>query len=563
MKSLKSIKMTVVGCFFSGMLFAQVPPFHSPVEIPFRMSGNFGEPRPNHFHCGIDVKTQGVVNKRILAVYDGYVSRMTVGLDGFGNALYITHPNGLVSVYCHLNSFVPELQKMVRSQQYNKESEQVDVRLSPDEYPVKAGEWVAYSGNTGASLAPHLHLELHRASDGALIDPLPYFKHLAEDQIPPRAHGIRIYPCPGEGVVERHGDPVDILSSDQGKTKTVKAWGRVGFAICADDYMDNTRNKFGIYRITLRVDGNQVFRSELAEYMPYENPMVNSWGDYACYRNTGRWYLKSFADPGNSLSMLDTDDQRGWVNIDEERIFNFEYTLEDLMGNTRKYSFRVQGMRMDRELNELAGREEQWRRDGYILMWNKANVVQAPRMELRIPKGALVKDEPVRVTLKDNEEGLSDLYTLHDNHVPLMQRAVLMISPKSAVKDSSKCYIESTQGYVGGKYENGWYTARIRDLGETYGLTEDIEAPSVSPIGDWSGRKATLIRYRIKDGGSGVKSWKAYADGQFVLFTRDRNVWTCRLEETPLLPENKRRILEFIVTDRCGNKTTDKRMFIY
>lgn len=91
---------------------AQDERFHSPVDIPFLMSGSFGEPRPNHFHCGIDVKTQGVVGKRVLSVCDGYVSRLTVGYDGFGNALYVTHPNGLVSVYCHLDEFVPALQEI-------------------------------------------------------------------------------------------------------------------------------------------------------------------------------------------------------------------------------------------------------------------------------------------------------------------------------------------------------------------------------------------------------------------------------------------------------------------
>lgn len=123
--------------------------FHSPVEIPFLLAGNFGEPRPNHFHCGIDVKTQGVENKKILAVCDGYVARMTSGLYGFGNALYVVHPNGYMSVYCHLNDFVPELQKILRERQYAEESERVDVKLPPGVFPVKAGQWIAYSGNTG------------------------------------------------------------------------------------------------------------------------------------------------------------------------------------------------------------------------------------------------------------------------------------------------------------------------------------------------------------------------------------------------------------------------------
>lgn len=290
---------------------AQDERFHSPVDIPFLMSGSFGEPRPNHFHCGIDVKTQGVVGKRVLSVCDGYVSRLTVGYDGFGNALYVTHPNGLVSVYCHLDEFVPALQEIVRSRQYEMEKERVDVVLQPGEFPVKAGQLVAYSGNTGASLAPHLHLELHRASDGALVDPLPYFRHLLTDDMSPVVHGVKLYACPGQGWIDTGRSSKTFTVTADASARVVRAWGRVGAAVWADDLMNNTQNKFGIRRITLKVDGRQVFQSLMDEFMPDENPLVNSWGDYPHYRKTKHWYLKSFVEPGNTLCFLSADENRG------------------------------------------------------------------------------------------------------------------------------------------------------------------------------------------------------------------------------------------------------------
>lgn len=207
---------------------AQDERFHSPVDIPFLMSGSFGELRPNHFHCGIDVKTQGVVGKRVLSVCDGYVSRLTVGYDGFGNALYVTHPNGLVSVYCHLDEFVPALQEIVRSRQYEMETERVDVVLQPGEFPVKAGQLVAYSGNTGASLAPHLHLELHRASDGALVDPLPYFRHLLTDDMSPVVHGVKLYACPGQGWIDTGRSSKTFTVTADASARVVRAWGACG-----------------------------------------------------------------------------------------------------------------------------------------------------------------------------------------------------------------------------------------------------------------------------------------------------------------------------------------------
>lgn len=544
-------------------LQAQVRALHSPVEVPFLLAGNFGEPRPNHFHCGIDVKTQGVENKRVLAVADGYVSRMTSGFFGFGNALYITHPDGYISVYCHLNDFAPGLQRLLRQRQYEEETERVDVEVFPGVYPVKAGDWIAYSGNTGSSTAPHLHLELHRASDEALVDPLPFFRHLLKDGMKPVAHGLKVYPRLGEGMVNGGGKSVIFPVSGSGIKGSIRAWGKIGMAIWADDYMDGTYNKFGIRRMVLRVDGREVFRSEMDEYMSADNPMVNSWGDYTHYRKTGHWYLKGFVEPGNKLSVLRTDENAGWVDICEERDYAFEYVLEDLFGNVQVYRFKVRGERNDALMSALMAQEAERRSSGTFLRYDRPHVIQQPGMELRIPKGALATDEVLHIQVKGKEDGVSNLYTLHDEQVPLLQRATLMLTPRVPVSHPEKCYIESKKGYVGGEYEDGWYSARIRDLGETYALAIDTIPPQCRLQTALKGGRPKMIRYAVTDKGSGVKSFKAYVDGCFVLFTSSRGVWTCKLGETPLKPENKKRSLLVKVTDRCGNETVDEQEFIY
>lgn len=559
------MKGFIVACsaMLALPLAAQVAEYHSPVDIPFLMSGSFGEPRPNHFHCGIDVKTQGVIGKRVLAVSDGYVSRLTVGYDGFGNAAYVTHTDGNISVYCHLNAFVPELQERVLRQQYAEESERVDVRLSPEDFPVKAGDLIAYSGNTGASLAPHLHLELHRAADGARIDPLPYFIRLPKDDMPPVAHGLKLYPSPGLGVVNGAGEPVTFTATADASARVLRAWGKVGAAVWADDYMNGTQNKFGIRRITLRVDGRQVFQSLMDEFMPDENPLVNAWGDYGHYRRTKHWYLKAFVEPGNTLSMLHTDENRGWVDICEERDYVFEYVLEDLKGNQRTYRFTVRGARNDGLLAEEAERERARMASGARLMYDRPNVVQGPGMELRIPTGALMKDDVLRVRIEAQEDGVSNRYTLHDDFFPLAKRATLMLAPREPVARPEQCYIESSRGYVGGTYADGWYSARIRDLGERYALAVDTVAPECKLLSSLKGKKVSRIRFSVSDKGSGIRSFKAYVDGQFVLFTADGGVRTCRLSDTPVRPNGKVRRLVVKVADRCGNETIEEYEFIY
>lgn len=556
----------LAGCLYSGTsLFAQGASWHSPVEIPCLLSGSFGEPRPNHFHCGIDVKTQGVENKKILAVGDGYVSRMTVGKNGFGNALYVTHPNGLVSVYCHLNDFVPALHQLLRQQQYKEQNDEVDVRLQPGVFPVKAGMWIAYSGNTGASLAPHLHLEFQKPLDGDmfdLVDPLPYFTHLIKDNMSPKIHGIKLYASSGKGVINGGRKTVSFSPGKDGRV-VCNAWGRIGAAVWADDYMNGTSNKFGIYRITLNVDGRTVFKSELDRFRFDENPMVNAWGDYAHFRKTRHWYLKSFLEPGNKLDFITVDSNQGWVDVNEERLYHFEYILEDLKGNRTVARFAVLGKQDEMALKKEEEKERIRRNSPDFLLANQTHVVQRPGMELRIPNGALVNDERLEIKMTAKPDCVSNTYRFSDDEIPLLKRATLMISPKMATGDLSKYYIASSKGYVGNQCDDGWLVAQIRDLTETYEIMQDTVPPVIKPVGSWIGRNATILKVKVTDKHTGVKRFKANADGVFILFVRDGNVWTCRLKESPLKKERKMRALTIEVEDRCGNKEVYRQKFIY
>ena len=323
--------------------------YRSPVDYDIVLAGNFGEPRPWHFHGGIDVKTDNQEGKKIFSIADGYVARLTVNKYGFGNAIYVNHPDGLTSVYCHLKKFAPPYEALVERTGWR---DTLDYRFPAGRLPVRGGDLIALSGNTGHSTGPHLHLELHETDTWVMRDPMEKLARFIADTVAPQAHSFMAIPQDGEGVFNG-GFSKQTFGFGQPDTKkhsTVwtlsrefTAWGRVGFALWADDYSEATYNHYGIRQTQLLVDGREVFRSDVDGIPISCQPEVNSWGDYQHWRRTHIWYMKSYREPGLRLPILRTDFSQGIVTFDEERPYRITYILRDYQGNQSQYHFTVLG----------------------------------------------------------------------------------------------------------------------------------------------------------------------------------------------------------------------------
>ena len=543
----------------AGLLLAIRFTYASPVDYDIALAGNFGEPRLNHFHCGIDIKTGGVEGKRLMAVSDGYVSRITVGLAGFGNALYITHPDGNTSVYCHLQSFAPRITRLLRKWQYTHKSNVADVRLGPLDCPVARGQMVAISGNTGASEAPHLHLELHDTQSGRLRDPLDVLGFCVNDGLAPIAHAFMAYPVEGEGVFEGSSAKRSFGFGAHKLSRRFTAWGKVGFGVWANDYMEATYNKYGVRETVLKVDGNEVFRSCIDDIPQFANRRINYWGDYDHYRHSGVWYLKSFRTEGNTLPFITTDGNGGVVNFDEERDYNIEYSLTDYFGNTSVYSFVVHGRKTQLPCKQAS-------ECGRLMKHDAMSSYSYPGVWLVIPNGIL--DGDVRLDMRKISNGNSEypLYAFYDDAYPLASWAELSLAVSSKRGNPDKLYVRSNDGrYHGGTYNNGWVTARIRELGVAYGLAYDDEAPTVTPVGQNRWGASRVLSYSATDAGSGVKTVRGYVDNQFVLFERigSSSQYVCKLADTPLKRLGRPRKVVLVVTDNRDNKTVTRDEVTY
>ena len=528
-------------------------PFISPFDFPLLLSGNFGELRANHFHGGVDFKTQGVVGKPIRCIADGYISRVTVTPGGYGQAVYITHDNGYTSVHGHLHRFMAEVQQVVEAYQYEHETFAVDLKFEADRFPLKQGEVFALAGNEGYSFGPHLHMEIRKTDTEEYIDPLQFYTDLLKDTTAPRATHVMLYPQAGKGVV--NGSPKKKVLALNGQQGTVTAWGRIAAGIKAYDYMDGTSNNYGVRSVTLLVDSVEVFRSTVDGFLPDENRMINAWTDYEEYATRNSWFMRSQILPGNTWRMLQADDEGGVVTINEERPYRFCYVLEDLYGNRRTYRFVVQGK--EQAIEPL-------HKGKHFLKWNQGNVIQQPGMELVIPKGMLYEDVDLNCRVIADSLDISFDYQLHDKPVPLHAGCPLVIGVRNyPVADMSKYYVarkyKGRKSSAGGSFKEGYMHTSIRELG-TYSVEVDTVAPRIIPLNkpQW---KTGNIQFKIRDAETGIKDYKVLVDGKFVLFKFASKNATLSCMHPSRIKRGVKHRMEVVVTDYCGNVTREEYQF--
>ena len=534
---------------------AEAQQLRKPMDIPVLLSGNFGELRSNHFHSGIDFKTQGVEGKPIHSVQDGYVSRISVSPWGYGNGLYITHPDGTTTVYGHLQKFSQKITAYLKEKQYEQESFNVNLSLTPDELPVKEGELVALSGNTGSSGGPHLHFEVRDTETEEPMDPIEYYKDLIKDTQAPKIQGIMVYSMPGKGVVNGSRrklelKPVTAKNGKQTLTGKIEAWGEIGLAVKGYDYMDNTSNIYGIKDITLTADSQVIFHSNLDRFAFDESRYLNSFTDFEEWKEHRSFYIKSFVDPGNRLRFIESLN-RGILTIDEPRTYHLTYQLADAFGNTTQLSIQIEGKEqpipeVDTENTEL-------------FHWWSDNRFGAKGIRLAIPKGNLYDDLYFRYSVKEDSTALGATHILHNKPVAFHKSAKLSLRLQTDTLENKQQYgivrlQNGRRSWTGGVYRNGWVDADIKETG-SYTLGQDLVPPTITPLNPATWVSKQAIALRLSDNLSGVQTYRGEIDGQYVLFEMNsKSVITYHFDKERLA--RGKHTLKLVVTDACGNQST-------
>ncbi|MDL2223710.1 M23 family metallopeptidase [Bacteroidales bacterium OttesenSCG-928-M06] len=545
------IAIILFACLFIPRIQAQdlVPP----LDIPLYLSGNFGELRANHFHSGIDFKTQGITGLPVKSVQDGYISRISVSPYGYGHALYINHPDGTTSVYAHLDKFVPRIGEVVRDSQYIKESFGVNLFFTPEQLPVAKGEKIAYSGNTGGSGGPHVHFEIRETASEEPLDPLPYFRNKIKDTRPPEIKGLMIFPQFDKGVVNGSAanQAIPLIKNAAGvlvPRDIITAWGEIGVGIKAYDRMDETSNIYGVNEIILKVNGEEVYHSVMNRFSFDDTRYLNTYIDWNSWINSKEFYMKSFADPGNRLK-FNQSLYNGTVIIDKEKDYLFEYTLKDVYGNTSTFDFSIAGVETTIPVYES---------DDPYFRFNRDNEYAGKGIEINIPRGNLYSDVYVAIDTTANFTPYGPLYTI-GKRIPLHTYCSLTLDiPNDTYPDKSKYGVvynwDEKRSWLGGEHTDVKIKTKIRELGD-FSIEVDSVAPVIKPVNmnRWTSLKR--ISFKITDDLSGIATYRGTLDGNFILFEYDAKTASLYYIYDPKRQKKGTQLLELTVTDSAGNQS--------
>jgi len=534
--------------------------FSSPLDIPMQLSGNFGELRPNHFHAGFDFKTQQKEGLKVYAVAEGYVSRIKISTFGNGKTIYITHPNGYTSVYAHLQKAVGTIQDFISQTHYKEQAFEIEMYLKPGEIPIKKGEWIALSGNTGASEGPHLHFEIRDSKTEFIINPMLFgFDSGFKDTKKPLISSIYVYPLSSTTTVNKSQRPI-VLNYSLQKDGTfladkVMANGSIGFGIITDDYDDVSFNKNGVYSVNSFLNGLPSFGYQFDTYSFDDMRYVNALIDYSKYKKTKQRVQKLFMKNKYGLPFVKTDKAKGQItpvlNLDE--LYRIE--VADFFGNKTEISVPIQ---FDTSLTVIPTEPIV---SNYFIKTNKDNIFEKENIAVFFPEGTFYDDFALNFDIKNKV-----LY-LHDDTIPAHTNFTITITDSQFSKEQrEKIFIGRLDGdqisYNSTYKKDSVFSAKVKTLGK-YKLVSDTIAPKVSILKPVEGKWVSddTIQFHISDVSSGIKSYNGYLNGKWVLFEFDNktNKISHIFKDEFLLDGANE--LKIIVSDNVGNSTTFETRF--
>lgn len=537
--------------------------FRPPLNLSPSTAGTFGELRSNHFHSGLDYRTNQREGYPVYAAADGYVSRLRVQAGVFGNAVYITHANGYTTVYGHLQRFNERIFLTVNTYQYTKKSFEIDIPLLPIEIPVKKGDIIAWSGNTGSSGGPHLHFEVRDTHTEETINP-QLFGFEIPDRVKPAITGIYAYQLNHRGFDEFTPKQYYQVSGNAGNYKlnkdpVINVGEETGFGIMTYDVNSASSNRNGIYSIALKLDGETIYHAVWERFFFHHSRAINSHLDYPALISSGKRIQKSFTEPGNPLTIYKKLVNNGLISLEDSKLHQLQYIIRDAGGNTSYLNFKIRyNPSVTVPVKELPGVAR--------FAYHTVNEYANENIRLHIPAGILYSNINFRYSVSPSPPGAhSAVHNIHSRLIPVHEGYTLAIRPSSGLPEYllSKTVIVNTQKESqGGDYKDGYVRTIAKTFGSFY-IAIDTVPPVIRPVNIPKGKPVpgiTRIIFKISDNLSGIKEFKGTLNGKWILMQYDLKTATLWYTvDDKVMPGKNTFLLE--VTDMKSNTASYSATF--
>ena len=535
--------------------------FRSPLDISLHLSGTFGELRNNHFHAGVDIKTKRKTGFPVYATADGYVSRIKVAIWGYGKVIYISHPNGYTSVYAHLSKFGDGIQEYVKNIQYQKESyETGNIYPAENEITVKKGQVIAFTGRTGGFVAPHLHYEIRDTKTEHIINPL-LFGLKIKDSIAPRINKLIAYPI-GEGSrinrsVKKQTLAIKKDSLNNYRTNRISASGSIGFGINVYDLLGKELNKNGVYSIEMKENGKRHYYHDVETFSFAESKYINLLIDYPYFATYKNRIQKTFREKETKLSIYEDLVKDGFVDVKEGFSYKVEIIAKDFKGNRSSVKIPIIGVKSESILLQEKDTTN------YKILKNKFQKFTEGGVTVAFPKNTFYKDIFIDFSVNGK------LATIHKPTIPLNKSFTITFDSTMYRKSElNNIYIANINNKKYPYYQN---TRKREDklftttktLGK-YTLLIDNELPKIYNLNFKNNNWVSKLNYltiKISDTQSGIKSYEAFIDDEWILMEYDvkKKKLSYNFSDKKLV--GSKHIFKLVVSDNVGNTNTYNATF--
>lgn len=527
--------------------------FRYPLDIPMKLNANFGEMRPNHFHMGLDLFTLRKENLPVLSAAEGWVSKIKIDPNGFGNAIYVSHPNGYTTLYAHMNTFMPQLKQAIEDGQYEKESWKGEVLFEKNQFPVKKGQFIGYSGNTGASAGPHVHYEIRKTADDVCVNALLF--HKVYDVTPPDITKLAVYDR-NKSTYEQLPRSLQLIRSAggysvAGSVVTITS-DKISFALVATDRLTGIPNSNGIFEAVVYDNEEAISGFQIDGINYLQTRYLNAHIDYRVKAGGGSYWQHLTPLPGDRLPIYFKKED-GYIYLEDTVAHQIKIIVKDANGNASTVQFKIK-----RTATVIAPANIY--KDSRYMLPNQINVFEQNDVQLVSTEKSFYDAFRFVYNYRTSAAAYSNIHVMHTPNIPVHDSIMYRIKPNKPISSSAKnrvLMIKTARGRTDiakANFVKGWYETKFRELGEFW-LEVDEVPPTIAVAGVKDSsilNVGSKIICTVADNKKEIKRFRAELDGNWLLFTGLGPVFRYTVDEHCQPGEHE---LKFFVEDEAGNTT--------